>query len=121
MQDHMRIKEGDPRSLLHPSSKMPTEIALDAAAIAPLSLVTPGSGLQIQIGQTEHRVNLVKRWGVRQGERVLELGCGQGDCTTVLATAVGEQGHVTAIDPASLDYGWSFVQDMMIALMRSSP
>jgi predicted methyltransferase len=121
MQDRLHIKEGDLTSLLHSSDKMPTGIALDAAAIAPLSLVTPGSGLQVQIGQTEHRINLVKRWGLRSGDRVLELGCGQGDCTTVLATAVGEQGHVTAIDPASLDYGRPFVQDMMIALIRSSP
>jgi Methyltransferase domain len=35
----------------------------------------------------------------------LEIGCGQGDCTEVLAEAVGPTGHVDAIDPAPLDYG----------------
>lgn len=31
--------------------------------------------------------------------------CGQGDCTIVLADAVGEGGHVDAVDPGSPDYG----------------
>ena len=39
------------------------------------------------------------------GNRVLEIGCGQGLCTKVLAKAVGPNGHVDAVDPASLDYG----------------
>ena len=55
--------------------------------------------------QIEQRSQLVKTWGIQPGERVLEIGCGQGDCTLVLAAAVGENGSVTAIDPASLDYG----------------
>lgn len=33
------------------------------------------------------------------------LGCGQGDMTAAIAALVGEQGHVTAVDPAPLDYG----------------
>jgi len=37
----------------------------------------------------------------------MEIGCGQGDCTAVLATVVGETGHVTALDPAPPDYGLS--------------
>lgn len=56
---------------------------------------------------------------------MLEIGCGQGerpdehrflqllidkhetagDMTAVLAVVVGSEGHVTAIDPASADYG----------------
>jgi len=42
------------------------------------------------------------------GSKVLELGCGQGDCTTVLATTVGGEGSVVAVDPAELDYGTFF-------------
>ena len=55
--------------------------------------------------QFEHRVNIVKSWNILPGSRVLEIGPGQGDCTIVLATAVGESGHVDAVDPAPLNYG----------------
>lgn len=59
----------------------------------------------IVVPQMQYRIDLVQSWHVERGERILEIGCGQGDCTLVLAGAVGDQGHVTAIDPASLDYG----------------
>ena len=36
---------------------------------------------------------------------MLEIGCGQGDTTVVLADAVGENGSVVALDPGSPDYG----------------
>ncbi|KAJ5940554.1 hypothetical protein N7516_000722 [Penicillium verrucosum] len=39
------------------------------------------------------------------GSKILEIGCGQGDFTLVAAYMVGDQGHVTGIDPAPLDYG----------------
>lgn len=55
--------------------------------------------------QIEQRASLIRTWGIKPGEKVLEIGCGQGDCTVVLATAVGDEGSVTALDPASLDYG----------------
>lgn len=56
--------------------------------------------------QTEHRLALLEKWNISwQGAKVLELGCGQGDCTAVLAEAVGPDGHVTAVDPAPPDYG----------------
>lgn len=43
--------------------------------------------------QFEHRVNIVKAWNIPPGSRVLEIGPGQGDCTIVLAAAVGEHGY----------------------------
>lgn len=77
---------------------------LDAVSIARLSLHDPAN-FNIQRSQTEHRLELVKQWKVSAGANMLELGCGQGDCTTVLASAVGEQGKIVAVDPADLDYG----------------
>ncbi|KAJ5317524.1 hypothetical protein N7508_002032 [Penicillium antarcticum] len=79
---------------------------LDAASIARLSLHDP-THLNIQHSQTLHRLVLLQHWNIPTDSRVLELGCGQGDCTTVLAYAVGEQGKVVAVDPAELDYGES--------------
>lgn len=52
-----------------------------------------------------HRLELLKEWGIRPGQTVLEIGCGQGDTASVLAAAVGEEGHVTGMDPAPFDYG----------------
>ncbi len=60
---------------------------------------------EIQTGQTEHRVKLAESWGIEAGSRILEIGCGQGDTTAVLAYFTGEKGHVHAIDIAGPDYG----------------
>lgn len=79
---------------------------LDAASIARISLHdSDPAHFSIQHSQTIHRLELLQRWNIPTGSKVLELGCGQGDCTTVLASAVGEQGKVVAVDPAELDYG----------------
>lgn len=76
----------------------------DAAAIARLSLHN-AAHFGVQHSQTLHRVLLMQHWKIPVGSKVLELGCGQGDCTTVLAHAVGDEGAVVAVDPADLDYG----------------
>ena len=80
---------------------------LDATSIARVSLHDPAH-VDIQESQTRHRLVLLQHWNIPSGTKVLELGCGQGDCTTVLASAVGEQGGVVAVDPADLDYGESY-------------
>ena len=85
---------------------------LDAATIARLSLHDP-TDFGIQHTQTLHRLELLQHWNVSTGSKVLELGCGQGDCTTVLANAVGEQGAVVAVDPAELTYGMFFPSDSL--------
>lgn len=61
--------------------------------------------LDSNLGGLDHRINITKFWGITPGSRVLELGCGQGDCTTVLADAVGPDGHIDAVDPGAPDYG----------------
>ena len=86
---------------------------LDAATIARLSLHDP-TDFGIQHTQTLHRLELLQHWNVSSGSKVLELGCGQGDCTTVLANAVGEQGAVVAVDPAELTYGVFFSCDSLL-------
>ncbi|MET3193888.1 SAM-dependent methyltransferase [Bacillus sp. OAE603] len=59
----------------------------------------------IQSIQTEHRFKLVEFWNIKEGSKVLEIGCGQGDTTAVLAYTVGENGIVHGIDSGSRDYG----------------
>ncbi|HEY0734389.1 MAG TPA: methyltransferase domain-containing protein [Herpetosiphonaceae bacterium] len=75
-----------------------------AEQIAGLMAVSTQSST-IQITQTQYRMQLVERWQIPPGARVLEIGCGQGDMTAVLAHAVGDGGHVTAVDIADPDYG----------------
>jgi ubiquinone/menaquinone biosynthesis C-methylase UbiE len=55
--------------------------------------------------QLQHRLDLVEAFRIQKGERVLEIGCGQGDTTATLANAVGATGYVVAIDIASPEYG----------------
>jgi len=47
---------------------------------------------------------LIERSGIKQGMRVLEIGCGSGAYTTFVARAVGSEGAVEALDiqPAML-------------------
>jgi len=79
---------------------------LSAPSVAPLVLQdNTGSLSDAALGNSQHRIDLVSRWRLDNGARVLEIGCGQGDATVVLAAAIGESGHVTAVDPGPLDYG----------------
>ena len=60
---------------------------------------------EVQLVQTSMRKRVVDAWGIRPGSRILEIGCGQGDLTAVLAHACGPQGHVEAFDLAPPGYG----------------
>ncbi|KAG8157923.1 hypothetical protein KVR01_012195 [Diaporthe batatas] len=88
-----------------------TVLPLSAAEkIATYQLTAP-NGLAIEVAQATHRINILNSWGpdvIKPGGKVLEIGCGQGNCTAVLAEAVGPTGHVDAYDPAPLDYGAPF-------------
>ncbi len=75
--------------------------AEELAALMASSAHDPGA----QLRQTRFRIALVRDWQIAAGARVLEVGCGQGDTTAVLADAVGAGGRVTAVDPADAGYG----------------
>ncbi|KAJ7486791.1 S-adenosyl-L-methionine-dependent methyltransferase [Mycena latifolia] len=79
----------------------PTTSQTLAEKIASLS----GYGPTSSVAQAQYRLDLVAKWPIGAGARVLELGCGQGDTTLALAEAVGENGHIDAVDPGPLDYG----------------
>ncbi|PRP88160.1 hypothetical protein PROFUN_03983 [Planoprotostelium fungivorum] len=88
--------------------------ALDAEFITKMSP-------SLTMSQTRHRVNIIRGWGIEEGSKLLELGCGQGDCTAVLAAAVGPLGHVTAVDPGSLDYGSPMTLGQAQKCLKESP
>lgn len=54
--------------------------------------------------QTAHRINLLSHSHLDTARHILELGCGQGDCTTMLALLY-PSAHITAVDPGPRDYG----------------
>lgn len=58
-----------------------------------------------QVAQTAHRLALAAHWSPLRGVRLLEIGCGQGDTTAVLADLVGAAGHVLATDPGPAGHG----------------
>ncbi|KAI0042008.1 SAM-dependent methyltransferase-like protein [Auriscalpium vulgare] len=80
---------------------------ISANDIAALCLHSP-KGYQSQLQSTEHRISILSSWDIPHGAKILEIGCGQGDTTAVLAELVGPEGHVTAVDPGPLDYGSPF-------------
>ncbi|MGW4038225.1 class I SAM-dependent methyltransferase [Streptomyces sp. NPDC004778] len=81
-------------------SDLPTKAHSLAAGMAAADHSPDG-----QLVQTRHRAALVASWDISPGSTVLELGCGQGDMTAVLAEAVGPEGRVVAIDVADPSYG----------------
>lgn len=58
-----------------------------------------------QLIQTRYRLQLAEQWDISPGMRLLEIACGQGDMTAVLAHTVGSEGHITAVDIADPTYG----------------
>lgn len=76
---------------------------------------------EIQQTQTAHRMKLVDFWEIKSGDCVLEVGCGQGDTTAVLASAVGPSGFVQGIDIARRSYGAPFTLGEATDHLKQSP
>jgi SAM-dependent methyltransferase len=91
-----------------------TETIADAMAATRLDPPT-------QHAQTRFRQGLAGAWTIPAGATVLEVGCGQGDTTAVLADAVGPAGHVVAVDIADPSYGSPITIGDSLAHLRSSP
>ncbi|MTD31974.1 class I SAM-dependent methyltransferase [Planomicrobium sp. YIM 101495] len=80
-----------------------------------------GDHKDVQMIQTSHRLKLAEFWGINEGDRVLEIGCGQGDTTAVLAHLVGKSGQVHGIDSAPETYGMPITLGDAIATLQRSP
>ena len=54
------------------------------------------------VSDTQHNAGmfLLQRLGITPGMRVLDVGCGPGDLTSLLAELVGEKGSIIGIDPS---------------------
>jgi SAM-dependent methyltransferase len=76
---------------------------------------------EVQLRQTRYRLDLVRHWDIRPGASVLEIGCGQGDMTAVLADAVGESGRVVGVDIADPSYGAPVTLGESAAFLASTP
>ncbi|RMZ03844.1 hypothetical protein D0862_05516 [Hortaea werneckii] len=71
-------------------------------------LHSPKARSDIILPQFTHRLALATAWQIPPDSRVLDIGCGQGESSLVLAEVVGPNGHVTGIDTAPHDYGSPF-------------
>ncbi|WPG97753.1 Hypothetical protein R9X50_00053400 [Acrodontium crateriforme] len=88
-----------------------------AKELAAFAINKNESSQVIQESQLLHRLNILRSWFgdleastlALQGNKVVEIGCGQGDMTIAIAHFVSQnQDKVYAIDPAPLDYGSPF-------------
>jgi SAM-dependent methyltransferase len=78
-------------------------------------------GRHDRAAQLEHRLALARFWGVREGARILEVGCGQGDTSVVLAAVAGTGARITAVDSAPPEYGAPMTLAQSHELVAASP
>lgn len=74
----------------------------------------------IQATQTAHRLALIEQWNIQPGDKILEIGSGQGDMLAALAYAVGETGQVVGVDIAGPDYGAPYTLGQAIDYLKQS-
>ncbi|PQE28386.1 SAM-dependent methyltransferase protein [Rutstroemia sp. NJR-2017a BBW] len=117
----------DPRPIYHitpfTNDKMSTASPETIAAYFSGPTEDPTKISESFIAQIRHRIDLVDFWEIPPSSHVLEIGCGQGDTTIVLADRVGPDGHVDALDPGAPDYGICLLFSFHLSQMKyiSSP
>ncbi|MBD0673149.1 class I SAM-dependent methyltransferase [Streptomyces sp. CBMA156] len=97
-----------------------TELTAKAPSIA-AAMATADVSPGIQQAQTRYRAALVSGWDIPAGASVLEVGCGQGDTTAVLAEAVGPRGRVVAVDIADPSYGAPVTLGQSAKRLKATP
>ncbi|MFJ4597176.1 class I SAM-dependent methyltransferase [Kitasatospora sp. NPDC088861] len=97
-----------------------TDLIATAPSIA-AAMAAADVSPDIQLTQTRYRAALVSSWGIPAGASVLEVGCGQGDMTAVLAEAVGPQGRVVAVDIADPSYGAPVTLGQSAERLKATP
>lgn len=55
--------------------------------------------------QLQHRMALIHMWAPCRGDRIIEIGCGQGETTIALAAAVDASGRILAVDKGPAESG----------------
>ena len=60
---------------------------------------------KVWIPRFQLRMTVIQEWAIGLGKRVLDIGCGQGESSAILALALGPESRIVAIDPARSDYG----------------
>lgn len=95
--------------------------ALELSKLMPTAAnITHPKQLVVQTVQLHHRLKLVHEWRIRPSSSVIEIGCGQGDMSIVLADAVGPAGRVTGVDIGPRTYGSPFtIGDSTDHLLKS--
>lgn len=83
--------------------------------------ITASEHLASEIGQAQHRIKLLNFWKIPRDSKVLEVGCGQGTFTAVLAEAVGPEGHIDALDPGPPEYGAPYTLAQAQAYISNGP
>jgi SAM-dependent methyltransferase len=68
--------------------------------------------------QDDYRRQLAACWQIPLGANILEVGCGQGDMTSVLAESAD---HVTAVDIADRSYGAPLTLGAATDLIKGGP
>lgn len=109
---------------LHPSPLLtrmaPTKTEESLGAILPCYLHGRSARPAVE-ARLLHRLNVSQAWSIPRGARLLDIGCGQGESTLVLATAVGPGGSVVGVDNAPADYGGPYTVGQAQQHILSSP